>query len=839
MRLNYRSFLIAVFPLIFALSATAFARHNSSLVGTEYSRIVVKSPADLPQIDEVGGIIDNVVGDTVWVYLRPEAAQILEKRGFHVVPIVERQQRRTLDDYHNNDQIQAQFAAWQIQYPNLFSYQSIGTTWLGRNLWVCKISNGINSDSGKIEVKYISTMHGDEPVGTENCLRFAADLLTNWQSDSVLGVLMNNYCIYLLPLMNPDGNSASPQTRGNAHGVDLNRAFPDRIDDSTNSTVGREPEIAAVMNWTAQHNFILSANFHTGSLVTNYPFDGSYSGQSVNTPTTEDAWFRYVSVRYSQYNTPMYNSSQFSQGITNGCAWYNINGGMQDWNYVWMGDHEVTIELNGVKKPPVTQLDSLWRNNRLSMRYYFLEAQYGARGIVTDSVTSLPLRANISLNGSTYLTYSAGAHGEYFRMLRPGTYTLTFSAPGYVSKTFNNVTVVGQTPTVLNVQLNHAPSAQISVNPAAINSTIGICEQQDVPYSIINSGDVALNWSASESYFDSTGYGSSTGGGWRFIDSDRPGGPTYNWVDITNTGTSITFSSDDQNVGAFPVGFNFPFYGQSFSTFRLSANGWLSFTSSSTAFANTFLPSTSAPENLIAAWWDDLSPERSGTVVRRWSNNVDSLIVMFANVQSYQNSGLYTFEFVLLSSGKIVLQYNNMGVNRLNSATIGLQNSDMTKGTTVIRDALYVHSNMAISFCPSSMVSLVPPSGTVAPHSSSDILAHLSSCCVPTGTTQSILAISSNDPRTPLLNAAVTLNVTSVPPDAVEDMTIFSDGNGYHLYWSAAPNATGYKVYRMDNANQSYVNGTLLTPQPISDTFFFDPSGSTGTIAFYQVISVQ
>jgi len=840
MHRNYRFAVIAILGLLLSLSANAFARHNNSLVGTDYSKIVIKSKADLPQIDAVGGIIDKVAGDTAWVYICPEAAETLKHNGFVIIRIAQpRPSRSTLDDYHNNDQIQAQFAAWQTQYPNLFSYQTIGNSAGGRPLWVCKLSNGITADSGKILVKYIAAMHGDESVGTENCLRFAEDLLTNFQTDSVLGVLMNNYSIYLLPLMNPDGNAASPQTRGNADGADLNRSFPDRIDDSTNTTVGREPEVAAVMNWTAQHNFILSANFHTGSLVTNYPFDGSYSGQSVNTPTTEDALFRYISLRYSQYNGPMYNSTEFAQGITNGCEWYNVNGGMQDWNYVWMGDREVTIELNSVKHPPATQLDSLWRNNRLSMRYYLLEAQYGARGIVTDSSIGLPLRANISLNGSTYLTYSAGAHGEYFRMLRPGTYALTFSAPGYISRTFSSVTVVGSTPTVLNVRLQVAPRALISVTPVAINSTINVCDQQDLPFTITNSGDAALTWSAAEAYFNHPGYGSSNGGGWRFIDSDQSGGPSYRWVDITTVGTAVTFTGDDQNLGPYPVGFNFPFYGQTFSTFRLSANGWLSFTSTSIAYQNTFLPSSTSPENLITAWWDDLSPQRTGTVIRRWTNNVDSLVVSYANVQSYQNSGLYTFEMILLSSGKIVFQYNNMGTNRLNSATIGIQNSDRTKGTTVVQDLAYIHNSMAISLCPNSMVALLPASGSVPPHSFVNLTAHLSSCCVPTGTSAGTLAISSNDIVTPVLSVPVSLNVSSIPPDAVADLAIYSDGSTFQLSWSASASATGYKVYRMDSASQNYLSGTLLTPTPINVTTFTDPTGTPGVVAFYQVVAVR
>jgi hypothetical protein len=841
MNLKYRILCVAL--LTVAMMATAFSapvhKHNNSLVGTQYSKIVITSKADLPQIDEVGGIIDNVQGDTAWVYIRPGAADTLRARGFEVIQIAQpRPQHGTLDDYHNNDQIQAQFVTWQSQYPSLFSYQSIGQSVQGRNLWVCRLATS-SSDSGRIQVKYIAAIHGDENVGTENCLRFAEELLTTYQTDSVMGVLMNNYAIYLLPLMNPDGNAAG--TRENADGVDMNRAFPDRIDDSVNTTAGREPEIAAVMNWTAAHNFIMSANFHGGTMVVNYPFDGSYSGQSVNTPTPEDTWFRYVSEQYSVTNTPMY-TGPFTHGITNGCAWYNINGGMQDWNYVWMGCKEVTIELSTVKRPPSTQLEQFWQDNRLSMRNYLLQAQYGVRGIVTDSTTGLPLHAGISLGGYSWLTYSDAAWGWYYHPFRPGTYSLTFSAPGYISRTFANVTVVGQTPTILNVRLQRAPSAQIALDPTTISGTVAPCSEQDVPFTIINNGDLALTWSAAEGYFDSLSFGSATGGGWRFINSDRPGGPTYGWVDITSTGTAVAFTSDDQNLGPFPVGFNFPFYGQNFSTFRLSANGWLSFTSSASnasSYNNAFLPSSAAPENLITPWWDDLSPQRTGTVIRRWTNNVDSLIVMYDNVQSYANSGVYNFEMILLSSGKIVFQYASMGTNRLNSATIGLQNSDKTKGTTVVNNALYIHDNMAISFCPSSMVALVPASGSVPAHGSANVLAHLNSCCVPNNVSTGTLAIASNDPTTPTLNVGVTITVTTAPPDAVADLTVYPEGDGYRLTWSAAANATAYKIYRTDSFAQNYLAGELLTPTPISETTFLDATGGAGTVTCYTVVSVR
>ncbi len=850
MTLN-RNFACLIFCLTLMLSSAQARQLRPDMTASRLAQVSITSPTDLQTITDAGGIIENVTGNLAQVYLLEEDFARLRAQGFSIEWIADVQTEfikrlwavtggtdNPLADYHTNNEIQTEFAAWQAAYPNLFHYESIGNSVQGRPLWVAKVSDNVNVDESEIEVKYISTMHGNEPVGTENCMRLINELLTQYASDPELNDLMTNYEMWFLPLMNPDGNTLGQ--RWNANGVDLNRDFPDRIQDSVNTTAGRQIETGLVMNWSAQHNFVLSANFHTGAVVVNYPWDGNTSGQNVYAACPEDALFINLSRRYSQYNSPMYNNPSFPPyGITNGADWYVIYGGMQDWNYVWMGDREVTIELSNAQPPDTSQLETLWQQNRLSMRYYWLEAKYGIRGIVTDSATGLPLRANIRLGASPYFTFSSALLGEYYRILQNGTYSLTFSAPGYASKAFSNVVVANNVPTVLNVALARTPSAEISVDPDTISSAINECDSLDLLFTVTNSGPIALNWSAQEAYFSNIGMGSAVGAGWRFLDSDHPGGPVYQWRDISSVGQALTFTGDDQNLGPYSIGFSFPYYGSNFTTLRVAANGWISFTSSATgqpSYSNQNLPFSTSPENLLAPWWDDLSPQRTGTAIRLYSNNTDSCIISFTNVQSYSGGGVYNFQCILQSSGKVTYQYANMGTARLNSATIGLQNSDRTKGTTVVYNALYIHNSMAISFCPRSGIELIPASGSVAAQSSQQVVARLHSCCLPDSISASTLVITSNDPLHGVLNIPVTLNVGAAPPEAVNDLTIQPQGTSILLSWSATQNATGYNIYRSDTYPVTLIPGNLL--MSTSATSYLDAS-PPGLKEFYVIVATR
>lgn len=181
--------------------------------------------------------------------------------------------------------------------------------------------------------------------------------------------------------------------------------------------------------------------------------------------------------------------------------------------------------------------------------------------------------------------------------------------------------------------------------------------------------------------------------GYVWIDSDEPGGPTYEWRDITGIGEQIPLNSDDQNLGPYDMDIDFPFYGEIFSTFNICSNGWLSFTSTMSYYFNQPIPSFEAPENIVAPFWDDLNPSNGGEVW--YYTDGFECIISYIDIPRYGGGGPYTFQVILRSTGSIIFQYAAMNPE-LNSATIGIQNADQTIGLQVAYNADYLHSDMAI-----------------------------------------------------------------------------------------------------------------------------------------------
>jgi hypothetical protein len=280
---------------------------------------------------------------------------------------------------------------------------------------------------------------------------------------------------------------------------------------------------------------------------------------------------------------------------------------------------------------------------------------------------------------------------------------------------------------------------------------------------------------------DPIALGNGSGSGYAWKDSDEPDGPAFGWVDIRSTGTPVPFPTfaEDDNVGPLPIGFSFPFYSGSFSSFRASVNGWVSFTSALGAPANTVLPSAASgvPENVIAPLWDDLIFDGTlgskawyrsdgSRLVIQYENLFRSFLPQVAGPHGASTEAIpglpptYTFEIILDSNGEITFQYSELG-NVTNGATVGIQNATRTAGLQIAYNQAYLHSGLAIRMEPPGppWVVFPPTGGTVAPGASGTLALDFDATGLAEGTYRAQFLVQTNDPSAPQLTRDIVLTV--------------------------------------------------------------------------------
>ncbi len=223
--------------------------------------------------------------------------------------------------------------------------------------------------------------------------------------------------------------------------------------------------------------------------------------------------------------------------------------------------------------------------------------------------------------------------------------------------------------------------------------------------------------------------------GFRYLDSTAPGGPAFDWIDISATGASTVMYGVDQWHGddnfsePIPLGFNFPFYGSSYDAAMVDINGeillapnnWyepfpgLSWDNDGNMFNYMYpLPGYAQMPGLIAAYWDDLYVEQGtgdiyfqtfGTSPDRYT------VVQWHNLRYLASSGatsLLDFEVIFRENGEIVMQYNGTATHQTGasiphdngrSATVGLQNASADIGLCYLREI--VQDNQYVGVEPS------------------------------------------------------------------------------------------------------------------------------------------
>ncbi|MDP8256334.1 MAG: M14 family zinc carboxypeptidase [Candidatus Alcyoniella australis] len=465
-----------------------------------YCLILTQDRAERDALTHMGLIVDGADEFGLKAFLNPQEIDELEALGYEIEVLQTPQQLSSPkpDGYYDYSSMAALLGNLADGYPALTQLFSIGQSVDGRELWVIKISDNADTNEPEPEVWFDGGIHGDEWSSFEAVINLANHLLSTYDSDASVQQLVDGFEIYIMPMLNPDGCTAS--TRYNSHGKDLNRSFPIFYEGS--GVGGSEPELQAVTEFFLEHALTFGANYHSGAETINYPMDSQ--PQLAPDDTT-------LSGLASVYG------SAASYPITNGYDWYEVQGISEETYYLAGGAMAFIVEVSSTKTPSYSQIPSYNARN-LSGQLALLDVlDQGLSGTVVDAASGAPLFAMLRIAQEGWAFYSDSDLGDFHRYIRAGDWTVVAWANGYAPATSSAQVFDGSkeelsfelvpaaTPEyyAMRVIANDRADGWTHANPSMPLTALGAPD--GYAYSIGNDGYVVLDMGLGTPIVDSAG----------------------------------------------------------------------------------------------------------------------------------------------------------------------------------------------------------------------------------------------------------------------------------------------------------------------------------------------
>ncbi len=348
---------------------------------------------------------------------------------------------------------------------DLTEQYNVPPTFEGRHIIAVKISDNVAEDEDEPTFLLVGDHHAREIVTPVIALHAVEQLTTQYGVDPRITELVDTYEIWIAPVWNPDGYhevfTGNNLWRKNKRvfrrgvGVDLNRNYPigwfSACAGSSNPTSetyrgpwpASEAETHTMRALSADRHFTKVVDYHsTGREVISgyschrHPFDEFMEAEAV----------------------ALSNASGYGGARRPPSA----EGEHQEWQWARHGSHAFLIEthtqfqpgyLSALAEAALVFPGALW----------LLERPIPLSGHVVDAATGDPVDALITYEGVRFLNgetnRNSGPFGRYHAFLPPGSYTVRFSAEGYVAQSHPVVITEGG-ELVLEVRLSPLPPAR-------------------------------------------------------------------------------------------------------------------------------------------------------------------------------------------------------------------------------------------------------------------------------------------------------------------------------------------------------------------------------------------
>lgn len=360
--------------------------------------------------------------------------------------------------YHTYEETVDFLKLMENKYPYISKIFVIGkSTRFGYPIYAMKISDNPEMEEDEIKVLIDGMHHAREPLGNEICLSLIQHLLLNYGNDRKVTEWIENYEIWIIPILNPEGykfivdnDLSSPWWRKNLRdnnnngkidydydGVDLNRNYDINWthggSTDPSSWVYRGPfpfsedETRAKRELALKKRFTVSVTYHSYGEIVYYPWSWPETGEKAPDHEVLNHIASEIARRIkNEYGTGHYS---FEREVASNMS--------PPWMYGVAGTFEFLIEVGTSFIPPGSKIKSIVDSNLEGLLYIF--ERLSGPGInlkVFDSKTGEPLSAIVKILEIDNFKYTHPRitdpkTGSLTRLLLPGEYTISVTASGY------------------------------------------------------------------------------------------------------------------------------------------------------------------------------------------------------------------------------------------------------------------------------------------------------------------------------------------------------------------------------------------------------------------------
>lgn len=499
--LSFLAFLLFSIGL-FAQSEVVVRINNPSTADLEF----VKSNKLEVTAFQRNEFIDIMVGPD-WIQKMEENNIQYKITQTHEQNIINLRSDKGIVGYRTYDDVVEELQQIVADYPEICSLHDIGDS-KGKiyfesgmdnyedyqhEIWMLKISDNVTESEDEPAVYYFGAHHAREPISTEVVMGIINHLTGEYGIDDDITTMVNEAEIYLVPIVNPDGhevvldqlntnwrknisdndeNGVLNYNSGSPDGVDPNRNYAwewggdGSSGDQTAETYRgpeafSEPETQVISDLLATHHFTSGISYHSYSELVLWPYAYSENAVAPDHEAMEEMGNEMAATIPKIIGSGYYTPDQAND-------LYPAAGVTGDYCYGEHGIFHILIELAQEFIPPAPQVPAIVNDNLEAAMIVLNRAnKQTVRGHVYDAETLDPVVATIIVEGvdgtqDFRKPYQSNAeYGSYYRLLTAGEKTLTFSAYGYISQTFENVEILEEEATILDVYLETTPKGPV------------------------------------------------------------------------------------------------------------------------------------------------------------------------------------------------------------------------------------------------------------------------------------------------------------------------------------------------------------------------------------------